>query len=81
MLSLSRTVIILGTMAVTIIDGRLSSGKTSKPRYRIARAEGQAVRVRVVDADSPTFGDDFEAAFKANVRRVRKENRALKAVD
>ena len=65
-------------MEVVIVDGPLERSKAGKPRYRTARAAGEkAMRVRVVDADSPTFGADFEAAFKANVRRARRENRAL----
>jgi hypothetical protein len=64
---------------IVIVDGPLPSGKPSKPKYRTARMNGDVVRVRVVDADSPTFGADFEAAFRANVRRARQDNRALKA--
>ncbi|RYE58299.1 MAG: hypothetical protein EOP18_01400 [Rhizobiaceae bacterium] len=64
---------------ILIVDGPLSSEKPRKPKYRTARSEGSVVRVRVVDADSPTFGADFEAAFRANVRRARQDNRAIKA--
>jgi hypothetical protein len=62
---------------IEIIDGPLPAAKPSKARYRTARMDGNVVRVRVVDADSPTFGADFEAAFRANVRRARQHNRAL----
>jgi hypothetical protein len=66
-------------MTVEIVDGPLDPGKASTPKYRTARANGKPVRVRIVDADSPTFGADFQASFRANVRKARKENRALKA--
>lgn len=68
-------------MEIVIVDGPLDAGKPSKPKYRMARANGRSFRVRVVDADSPTFGADFGSAFKANVRRVRQDNRAVSAKD
>ena len=64
---------------IVIVDGPLSVEKPGKAKYRTARSEGKVVRVRVVDADSPTFGADFEAAFRANVRRARQDNRAVQA--
>ena len=64
-------------MKVHIVDGPLPVGKASRPRYRTARVDGQEVKVRVVDADSPTFTADFTAAFRASVRRARKENAKL----
>jgi hypothetical protein len=64
-------------MKIEIIDVA-QSAKPGKARYRTAQIDGRKIRVRVVDADSPTFGLDFEAAFKANVRRVRRENRQIK---
>jgi hypothetical protein len=66
-------------MKVEIVEGPVSAGAVSKPKYRTARSDGASIRVRIVDADSPSFGADFEAAFKANVRRARRENRLLKA--
>lgn len=62
---------------VTVVEGPLDPGKPSKPRYRTAEREGKRVRLRVVDADSPTFAADFQASFAANVRRVRHENRMV----
>lgn len=45
-------------------------------RSRVAIAEdGSKVYVRIVDGDSPTFGDDFLAAFQANVRSIRANQR------
>ncbi|WP_157217545.1 hypothetical protein [Flavisphingomonas formosensis] len=66
-------------MKVEIVNGPLDIGKPSKPRYRMRRENGEWVRVRVVDADSPTFAADFLAAFRANVRRVRRERRVAEA--
>jgi hypothetical protein len=62
---------------VVSVEGPLDSGKPSKPKFRTARHNGKSVRLRVVDADSPTFAADFQASFAANVRRARAENRAL----
>lgn len=59
------------------VDAPVTGGKHGKPRFRIAFDGERRVRVRVVDADSPTFGSDFEAAFRANVRRARADNRRL----
>ena len=64
-------------MKVHIVDGPLAVGKASRPRYRTVRIDGQEVKVRVVDADSPNFTADFTAAFQASVRRARKENAKL----
>ena len=66
-------------MTIEIIDGPLLVEKPAKARYRTAHADGQHFRVRVIDAESPTFGADFEAAFKANVRRIRRQERVVKA--
>lgn len=61
------------------VNGRPDIGRSSKPRYRTAQRNGETVRLRVVDADSPHFAADFQAAFAANVRRARRENRAVDA--
>lgn len=53
-------------------------GKPSKPRYRTAVGpDGQNVRIRMLDPNSPTFTADFLSSFRANVRRARAENKAL----
>jgi hypothetical protein len=62
---------------IVTVDGPLKPGKPSKARYRIAEREGKRVRLRVVDADSPTFAADFQASFAANVRLARHENRVV----
>lgn len=68
-------------MKIEIVQGGLSDGKPAKPRYRTASNDGERFRVRVVDADSPTFGADFLSAFRANVRRARQENLLLDAAE
>jgi hypothetical protein len=35
---------------------------------------GQRHRLRILDARSDTFGEDFEYAFSRNVKKARKEN-------
>jgi len=62
---------------IVAVDGPLKPGKPSKPRYRTAERDGTRVRLRIVDADSPTFAADFQASFAANVRRARNENRVV----
>lgn len=68
-------------MTVEIVDGPLTPDKAAKARYRTVRKDGETFRVRIVDADSPTFGADFQSAFKANVRRIRRDDRTLKAAE
>jgi hypothetical protein len=62
---------------MVVVDGPLDPGRPSKPKYRTAERDGKQVRLRVVDADSPSFTADLHASFAANVRRARSENRAL----
>ena len=39
--------------------------------------DGSKVRIRTIDADSPTFTADLLDMFRENVRRARAENKAL----
>lgn len=68
-------------MKLEIVQGPLPLGNASRAKYRVAQGAGDAFKVRVIDADSPTFTADFTAAFKANVRRVRRENPKLEAAE
>jgi hypothetical protein len=43
---------------------------------RVTSASGEKVAVRAVDANSPTFGEDFLYVFTQNVKAARKENKA-----
>jgi hypothetical protein len=43
---------------------------------RVTSLSGEKVAVRAVDANSPTFGEDFLYVFTQNVKAARKENKA-----
>ena len=45
------------------------------PTKIVRAADGTVVRMKVVQADSPTFDHDMLAAFRSNVRRIRAERR------
>lgn len=63
---------------IKIVKGPIDVGKPSRRRYRTAIAsDGSKVRIRMIDAGSPTFTADFLDMFKENVRRARAENKAL----
>ena len=42
----------------------------------ISSRDGGKLRVLSVEANSPSFGDDFLYVFTQNVRRARRENKA-----
>ena len=61
-----------------IVEGPINIGKPSAPRYRTAIGpDGNQVRIRVIDPNSPTFTADLLSSFRANVKRARKESKAL----
>jgi|GWRWMinimDraft_9_1066018.scaffolds.fasta_scaffold07584_2 hypothetical protein len=63
---------------VKIVKGPVDAGKPGRARYRTAIAEnGDKVRIRMLDPNSPTFTADFLSSFRANVRKARAENKAL----
>ncbi|RHW16582.1 hypothetical protein D1610_14380 [Sphingomonas gilva] len=45
------------------------------PTKTVRAADGTIVRMKVVQADSPTLGLDLQAAFRSNVRRIRAADR------
>lgn len=45
------------------------------PTKRVTAPDGTVVQLKVVQANSPTLGQDLLAAFRSNVRRVREERR------
>lgn len=66
-------------MKLEVVEGPIKSGKRpSRPKFRTAKSGEITVRVRIIDADSPTFGAEFQDAFAANVRRARKANKQVK---
>lgn len=44
---------------------------------RVTAASGEKVTIRAVDANSPTFGDDFLYVFTKNVEAARRDNKRL----
>jgi len=68
----------MAKMKVDIVDGPIDLGKPGKPRYRTVHKDGKAVKLRVIDADSPQFEAEFLASFRASVRKAREENKAIR---
>lgn len=44
---------------------------------RITAANGEKVTIRAIDANSPTFGEDFLYVFTKNVEAARRENKRI----
>jgi hypothetical protein len=65
------------SVKITRVDGPIDPGEAGKPRFQTVVRDGKAIRLRVVDADSPAFAAQFLSLFRSNVRRARKENRQL----
>lgn len=47
------------------------------PTMIVRSADGTIVRMKVVQSDSATLGEDLLAAFQSNVRRIRSRRRKL----
>lgn len=47
------------------------------PTKIVRSADGTIVRMKVVQSDSATLGEDLLAAFQSNVRRIRSRRRKL----
>lgn len=45
------------------------------PTKRVTAPDGTVVQMKVVQADSPTLGEDLLAAFRSNVRRIKEDQR------
>lgn len=45
------------------------------PTKRVRGPDGETVRMKIVQADSPTFSLELQAAFRSNVRQIRDERR------
>jgi hypothetical protein len=71
----------MAKMKIDIVDGPIDLGKPGKAKYRTVHKDGRAVKLRVIDADSPQFAAEFLASFRASVRKAREENRAIKDKD
>lgn len=55
-------------------SGKKPKGVTLR---RVTGADGEKVTIRAVDANSPTFGEDFLYVFTKNVEAARRENKRL----
>lgn len=51
------------------------------PTKRVTASDGTIIRMKVVQANSPTFAQDILAAFRSNVRRVRDDQRKRARAD
>lgn len=51
------------------------------PTKIVRASDGTIVRMKVVKADSPTLPHDLLAAFRANVRRIKAEQRKRARAD
>lgn len=51
------------------------------PTKVVRAADGTTVRMKVVQANSPTLPHDLLAAFRSNVRRIKAEQRKQVRVD
>lgn len=60
---------------VETVSGAIGAGKPSRRRYRYAMRDGERVRIRIIDADSPNLAADLLDAFRENVRRIKREQR------
>ncbi len=54
--------------------GKKPKGVTTR---RVTTETGDKVTIRAVDANSPTFGEDFLYVFTKNVEAARRENKRL----
>jgi len=54
--------------------GKKPKGVTSR---RVTTADGDKVTIRAIDANSPTFGEEFLYVFTKNVEAARRENKRL----
>lgn len=50
------------------------------PTKTVRASDGTVVRMKVVQASSSTLDDDLLAAFRANVRRIKSEDRQTERV-
>lgn len=44
---------------------------------RITATNGEKVTIRAIDANSPTFGEEFLYVFTKNVEAARRENKRI----
>jgi len=61
------------------VHGANRPGKKPKgvDEKRVKTAAGETVTVRTIDANSPTFGEEFLYVFGRNVAAARRRNKAV----
>ena len=47
------------------------------PTKIVRSADGTVIRMKVVQSDSKTLGEDLQAAFRSNVRRIKARRQKL----
>ena len=57
-----------------IRPGRKPDGVTART---VTTKDGEKVRIRAVDANSPSFGEDLLYVFARNVEAARRENKRI----
>jgi hypothetical protein len=63
-----------------VVFKKLAAGKSSRrspQEKRIVGADGRSRTVLMLDASSPTFGDDLQNVFERNVRKARRDNKRV----
>jgi hypothetical protein len=44
---------------------------------RLRASDGKIVTLRYIDANSASFGSDFDSVFRSNVRKARRDNKRI----
>jgi len=61
-----------------LVVAKIRPGPSDGAKAQTVRdSSGKAHRVRIVDVNSDTFGNDLLSVFQANVARARRQNRQL----
>jgi hypothetical protein len=61
-----------------LVVAKIKQGPSDGAKAQTVRdSSGKTHRVRIVDVNSDTFGDDLLSVFRANVSRARRQNRQL----
>jgi hypothetical protein len=53
---------------------KASTGVISK---RLRASDGKVFTFRYIDANSASFGSDFDSVFRSNVRKARRDNKRI----
>ena len=52
-------------------------GSTGVISKRLRASDGKVVVLRYIDANSASFGSDFDRVFRSNVRKARRDNKRI----